>query len=291
MFTILYMKTLKPIFTFLLCMGFTAGCMRDTESTQKEEDKPKTEEKTKDTATNENSSPDDTVSTAEVEKNLNAPDDLVKAVENRDKNEKNIVKQVDKKDEIKTTPRDPLTPQEISALKSKRKYTAIGHFYAGLAVVKNDAGKFGYIDAHGTEVAPLKYDFAEDLNEHYGLGRVRIKDKVGFIDRTGQEAISLQYRYVEKFSRGLAHARMLDGEQFYIDQHGKHVCDILDNYHEGIARAKKGTKIGYVDTEGRVIIPTEYDYGTHFSQGMADVKKGDKHFFIDKTGRCVKDCE
>jgi WG containing repeat len=235
---------------------------------------------------------EDTVSTSDVEQGFNAPKEIISAIQKKENNQNTInkVEETPKVEENKKT-RNPLSTDEINQLKTTRKYVSVGNYHYGRAVVKNEAGKFGYIDEHGSETTPVHYDFAEDLGGQYGMARVRLKDKVGFVDKSGKEVIPLQFRYVEKFSRGLAHARMIDGEQFFIDRHGNPVCEILDNYHEGIARFKKGNKIGYIDAEGNVIIPALYDYGTHFNQGMADVKKDNKHFYINRKGECVKDCE
>jgi hypothetical protein len=193
------------------------------------------------------------------------------------------VKKVNNKETEKNTETPIYQPK-------KDKYDKVFPFFQGLAVVMSDK-KYGYINNKGQEIISPKYDFAEDFSEGGDLVRVRIKDKVGFINRLGQEVIPLKYRYVEKFYRGLAHARLIDGEQFYIDKQGNMVCEILDAYRDGMARVKLGKKIGYVDGQGRLAIPIDYNYGTHFQDGVAEVKKGDKHFFINKKGECVKDCE
>lgn len=180
------------------------------------------------------------------------------------------------------------TPRQ-TVEKTDKAYDEVGELIGGLAVVKRD-GKFGYIDAKGHEVVAPKYDFAEDFGEAYGLARVRIKDQVGYLNKQGQEVIPLKYRYIEKFVKGLAHARMLDGETFYINQKGERVGEVLDQYYEGMARIKKGDKIGYVNEQGQLAVPALYSYGTHFSGGKAEVKQDDKHFFINKSGECVQDC-
>jgi hypothetical protein len=180
--------------------------------------------------------------------------------------------------------------KEQPVVRTAKHYDKIMAFHKGRAVVLKDK-KFGYIAQNGVELVAPQYDFAEDFTESYNMARVRIRDKVGFIDLNGKEVIPLKYRYVEKFVNGLAHARMIDGEEFYINTHGEHLADVLDKYYEGIARIKKGEKLGYVNQEGKVVIPIKYDYGTHFQHGMAEVKLGGKHFYINSKGECVKDCE
>lgn len=175
----------------------------------------------------------------------------------------------------------------------KRKlsdYDEVRAYYHKRAVVKLNE-KYGYIDEKGYELIAPRYDFAEDFSENYGMARVRIWDKVGFVDKNGDEVIPLEYRYIDKFVNGLAYARLIDGEEFFINMQGIAVCDKVDEYYDGVARIKKGNKIGYIDQKGKVIVPVIYEYGTHFEKGQAEVKLGEKHFIIDKSGKCLRNCD
>ncbi len=189
------------------------------------------------------------------------------------------------KKEIKTELKKEEPKKEIT---KKATYEKIGTYHRGVATTKSE-GKMGLVDAKGHEIVSPKYDFVEDFIEEYA--RVRIRDKVGFINKEGTEVVPLKYRYVDKFINGLAKARLIDGETFYINQKGEHICDILDVYHEGIARIKLGKNIGYVDMKGNVVVPAQYSYGTSFHKGIADVKKDDKMFGINAKGVCVRDCK
>lgn len=205
--------------------------------------------------------------------------------------EEDVANQKFKEDKSKSTQKqNKITKEEtVAPIKLKKKYDKVFALHHNRAVVQL-GNKFGYIDGEGHEVVAPKYDFAEDFSGDFTMARVRTKDKVGYVDVSGKEVVPLKYRYVEKFSNGLAHARLIDGEQFYIDRKGNHVCDILDKHYEGIARVKLGKKIGYVDLQGNVIVPIKYDFGTNFQNGMADVKLNEQHFFINNKGECVKDC-
>lgn len=206
------------------------------------------------------------------------------------------VKKVEKtepKEEKKVVTTPIVTNPNVAEVvkEAKSKYAFVGNFYAGMAIVQSHEGKYGYIDQYGKEVSALKYDFAEDLAGEPAMARVRIKDKVGYINHTAQEIIALKYRYIDKFYRGLAQARMIDGETYYIDRQGNHVCDALSEYHEDIARIKKGDKVGYVNSYGKIIIEPRYSYGTHFVNGQAEVKIKEKYMIINTKGECVKDCQ
>ena len=52
-----------------------------------------------------------------------------------------------------------------------------------------------------------------------------------------------------------------------------------------MAIVEKDDKSGFIDKEGREVIPCMYDAAGSFSEGLAYVKKDDKWGYIDKTGR------
>lgn len=63
-----------------------------------------------------------------------------------------------------------------------------------------------------------------------------------------------------------------------------------------LARVMQDEKFGYIDTDGNLIIPTQYKLAYPFtkdSEGKitAKVAIDDKHFYIDTTGKCVRDCD
>ena len=58
-------------------------------------------------------------------------------------------------------------------------------------------------------------------------------------------------------------------------------------FSDGLAGVQKDGKYGYIDKEGKVIIPFEYDDAKSFSEGLAAVKKDGKYGFVDKEGNEV----
>lgn len=66
-------------------------------------------------------------------------------------------------------------------------------------------------------------------------------------------------------------------------------CDsILVGFSNGLCAIKKNEKWGYIDTTGKLVIDTIYDYARNFAdEGLARVIKGTQHMFINKNGKCV----
>lgn len=86
--------------------------------------------------------------------------------------------------------------------KKENKYTGIGSFNDGFALVRADYGDnddldiFGYIDENGCEIVPLKYDYATRFRK--GFAEIQLDGKFGFIDTSLEE-----YFFENKKSVGL----------------------------------------------------------------------------------------
>lgn len=69
---------------------------------------------------------------------------------------------------------------------------------------------------------------------------------------------------------------------------------IVDDFNDGIARARKNEKWGYINEEGNEIIPCEYDSIQNFENGLCKAKKDEKLFHIDLENNAYyteKECE
>jgi hypothetical protein len=49
-----------------------------------------------------------------------------------------------------------------------------------------------------------------------------------------------------------------------------------------------GGNYGFVNKNGKEIIPLIYDAAEEFKAGKAKVKKGNEEFYIDKTGKRIR---
>ena len=61
----------------------------------------------------------------------------------------------------------------------------------------------------------------------------------------------------------------------------------LTSFSEGLAVTEQEGKYGFVDRDGRTVIPFRYDWADAFDEGLALVRQNDLFGLIDKTGREV----
>ncbi|MDB5013333.1 MAG: hypothetical protein JWQ25_1535 [Daejeonella sp.] len=179
------------------------------------------------------------------------------------------------------------------------KYSKYPQLYEGFAVVEIN-GKSGYINSKGKEITALKYDNASSY-PYDGLFRVSMAAKYGFVNLTGEEVIPLIYKNANEFGSGRSLVN-LEGNSFFIDKTGKSIIKLsaFEKTHEqfvsGICGVKKGGKWGFMDINGKILIPCKYDDVQQISNGFSVVVfggkpgeygklKGGKWGFIDKTGK------
>ena len=55
------------------------------------------------------------------------------------------------------------------------------------------------------------------------------------------------------------------------------------DFSEGLALVRLENKWGFIDKNGQIIIPLEYEEAGIFYEKLAPVEKDGRHFFIDQT--------
>ena len=170
-------------------------------------------------------------------------------------------------------------------------YDNICEFRCGMCAVKKD-GRWGYIDNEGNLTIDNKYDTAYYFSKD-GLARVRIGKDHRFVDKSGNEIISTDST-LSGFCCGRA-AVVLNGEKYLIDLKGDKVCSIdFDSIYafdtnDYMATVFKNGNSSKIDTNGNVILNTNYSFVGSFIDGVAPVKKNDKWGFIDTAGNVIVD--
>jgi beta-lactamase regulating signal transducer with metallopeptidase domain len=113
----------------------------------------------------------------------------------------------------------------------------------------------------------------------------------------GKEREDTSYIYGNSFRRyfseGLAAQIKEDNDGYkvgYIDKEGKEVIPFIygedsRSFSEGLAAVEREHKLGYINEDGKEIINFVYDDARNFNGGLAAVKKEDKWGYIDQTGK------
>ena len=181
------------------------------------------------------------------------------------------------------------------------RFTYASPFSEGLAAVteseSGDTG-WGFIDRSGTWVIPPTFEWATDFQS--GLAAVNRKQNCGYVDKTGSFTIHVPapggklgcWSSWGEFSDGLS--RQLFGTKYgFIDKTGKVIIqpqfDLTLGFSEGLAAVENGKKWGYIDTGGKMAIELrDLSFAKPFHGGLARVGFGKNGWgYLDRTGRTV----
>lgn len=143
----------------------------------------------------------------------------------------------------------------------KKHIAQIRDFHDGLAAVQKN-GKWGFVNKKGAEVIPCKYTRVGDFSD----GRAICENSINvyeLIDRNGELVIPFKY----------------------------YVGDLFDHkFSEGLMRVSIRGKWGYIDVDGKEVIPLRYKAAGNFYNGLAKVQDEYGWSFIDKNGvKVVRD--
>jgi hypothetical protein len=165
------------------------------------------------------------------------------------------------------------------------------------ASVKEIGGqKWGYINHKGNFVTPVKYEDAQDFQPN-GLAGVKIKGEYGLINQYGQFIVHPQYSHINPFSE--SRAIVMDDKGFkVINERGKVLTSkaysYISNYQNGRAlfsgTAEDGRYLyGYLNRQGKEVIPLKYESATDFIEGKAVVRVAEgKYELIDPIGKTLQ---
>lgn len=192
------------------------------------------------------------------------------------------------------------------------KYDQVRPFADGLAAVNVGAkrqfpfmyvgGKWGYVDHSGKLKIRLKFESVDDFSE--GLACVSDGTSRRFIDRAGKPVLELKdSSSCGAFHGGLAPVH-LDSPQRtrFINREGATAFELegfVGEFHNGLARLSRrpgpnsaGRVEGFIDRNGKIVIPPTFNEGSDFSEGLAAVLigktirgKGDSWGYVDKSGQ------
>lgn len=149
-------------------------------------------------------------------------------------------------------------------------FNGAGTFSEGLAPVENQESKWGYINRKGELVIPYQYGV---VAHSFSDGLAKVAD-----------GLFSPYKFINKYGVVI------------IELGNQYDCDFDADFSEGLlcVKSKNTGKYGYIDHQGKEVIPCIFESASSFQQGFAkvDIKETSvksKSVWIDKTGKVLKD--
>lgn len=175
-------------------------------------------------------------------------------------------------------------------------YQEMGNYKSGLAWVRAENGKYGYINKAGDFVIEPRLDMAHDF---YGaVARVSYDGEYGLISTDGHWVQRPRFSTIEAFQpNGIAIARLATTQDRYviIDQRGEILTSSsyreIAPFSEGRALVKSSNGYGYLDESGKEVIAAHWGYAKSFSSGRAIVQQNGRCGYIDMNGELVIKCQ
>jgi len=158
-------------------------------------------------------------------------------------------------------------------------------------------GQGGVALLQGAELPNLGEDYSEKLGEIVKgcLNRDPRKrpsaEEVCQASSMDLQEKRLQIPFSKDFKQDIVIVDVVQRNGFYgfVDKEGKmivpHKYDFADAFSNDRARVKKGGKWGFINKEGREVIALQYDDAWSFEEGLAPVEKGGKWGYINSEGQ------
>src|SRR5690606_24646662 len=197
------------------------------------------------------------------------------------------------------------------------KYTLISPFEDNYSVAISEDHLFGVLNIHGEEIIPFQYPYLKyeaeskifqfEENELYGLmdpnGKVIAPakynylrtfsadkvifledEKYGILDASGKEIVPATHEVIlEIFDNQFIAMNENDEFAFYSIADNKQTSEYYDFLEsagtEGLFRAIKNERHGFINAKGQVIIPFRFDSVTRFEGDKAEVFDPDTNEF------------
>ena len=154
-------------------------------------------------------------------------------------------------------------------------------------------GKFGVIDYNENIIIPFKYD--EISHQGSSLYMVRLGDNYGIINLKGEVMVPINYKYFKSEWGGGEYYRIQkDGIISIIDRNNKLILSAKEKYDFSFEinsnhtmKVQNGDYYGVIDSNGKEIIPIQYQHIYTPQTGISIVKKDNKYGLIDQEGKII----
>lgn len=158
--------------------------------------------------------------------------------------------------------------------------------------------KNGAFDRNGDKILDIVYDYIYQVNNSF---IVKKEDKDGLFNIEGKEVLPIQYESVQ-----IAHTiGQYDNEVFqvmnsnskigFFNDNGKQLTDFIYDEvmpgRDGLIPVLKNNKWGYIDIEGNIAIPFQFDSASSFSDKKSMVEINNEKKYINTKGEFIEEEE
>ena len=145
-------------------------------------------------------------------------------------------------------------------------------------VIFSQDEKMGLRHLNGKVVVPCNYDVIQNFSD--GMAAVCKGHLWGYVDPLGTFIIPCSYHSSNYYDNGV------------VDDWGEYGApDEANDFHEGLVMVMKNRMAGFLNKQGKTVIPFVYKRAKDFSEGLAAVKTSQKWGFVDKEGNNVIPCQ
>lgn len=149
-----------------------------------------------------------------------------------------------------------------------------------------DGGGWMYVDRHGRAVIDAVWRSASPFRD--GRAVVETGTGKGLIDRSGASVLDAVYEEVVWDDRWGVAVVAAEGRWSLVDRNGRALTrdtfEWIGECSEGLIVAMRDGLCGYLDTEGRLVVPCIYEDAASFAEGCAPVTSDGESFLIDGKG-------
>lgn len=169
------------------------------------------------------------------------------------------------------------------------KYDELMYKKECIIALKNK--KYGVLNAKGKEIIPFIYD---NVTGYYdGVICVKLGDNWGIIDLSHRFIVPLRlkYDYVAGFDNGYSVVRK-NNKYGIINKKGIEIFPVKYDgigifSKEGIAGFRLGDKLGFVNSDGKIVVPPKYEDAYPMFNGLSRVKYKGLQGYINVKGEEV----
>ena len=148
-----------------------------------------------------------------------------------------------------------------------------------------ERGKCGYVDAHGAWVIPPRYDAAQEFSDQLAAVNVGTRGASGVPATPWDRFVGL----LQTGKFGYAP----DGKWGYVDAQGREVVppqfQAARRFSENVAAVQLDGEWGYVDRTGTWVIERKFDEAGEFADGRAAVRRGARRGHVNRRGEVTWD--